>query len=113
MASLQITEEEQVCRKEGGMQSRVEDETEYEIIKWRSTVLILFFDFRLGCSLIYITVLRQREGTVKFFTHSMYINTYPAIQDTEFICHIHFLFCLRNMIHLIANHSSSLCAYFK
>lgn len=50
MASLQITEEEQVCRKEGGMWSGAEDETEYEIVKWRSTVLILLFDFRLGRS---------------------------------------------------------------
>lgn len=67
MASLQITEGEQVCRKEGGMQLGLEDETEYERIKWKSTLLILLLDFRL-----YITLLGQHEGTVNSFTRAVY-----------------------------------------
>lgn len=35
-------------RAAGGMWSGVEDETEYETVKWRSTLLILLFDLHLG-----------------------------------------------------------------
>lgn len=79
--SRQITEEEQVCWKEGGMWSGVEDETEYETVKWTSTLLIHLFDLCLGCSLKSMTPHRAAWG--HWICLSALIHT-PCIQtDTQ------------------------------
>lgn len=46
------------------MWSGVEDETEYETFKWRSSLLTMLFDLRLGGFLIYTTAHMQRAGCI-------------------------------------------------
>lgn len=118
--SLQITAKEQVCGKQGGMQLGEEDETEYETVKWRSTLLILLFDLRLGCFLIYTTAQRKWVGTgcvcmcLCSFSHtqSMKRNTQAYLQYADL-----FFLILFSPLHAhhqsphIASHSKSLGSF--
>lgn len=105
---VQITGVEQVCGKEGEMWSGVEDETEYEAVNRRSTLLIPLFDLRLGRSSIYIHAGGTRALYVSVGSQTLHVHKH--------ICHLYYadviFFHISSLSymhtsHLISNHSSS------
>ena len=89
------------------MWSGAEDETEYETVKWRSTLLIQLFDLCLGCSLKYDSTqggMRALNMSVSSHTHSVYTNRYAATGVLavcrSFLFHIHFRSYMHTIIHL-------------